>query len=133
MAWDGWWSSDGFGPGHLAVADQLAERGEPELVGLGLGHDDDRRAAVGDLGGVAGGDGAVLVERRAQLAQRLGGRLGPHALVGVDHQRVALALGHLTGTISSANLPSLMAAAARSWERALKASWRSRETPSAPL
>ena len=41
--------------------------------------------------------------------------------------------GTSTGTISSANLPSLMAAAARSWERALKASWRSRETPSAPL
>ena len=41
--------------------------------------------------------------------------------------------GTLTGTISSANFPSLMAAAARSWERAPKASWRSRDTPSAPL
>ena len=34
-----------------------------------------------------------------------------------------------TGTISSANRPSLMAAAARSWERAEKLSWASRLIP----
>ena len=37
------------GTGHLAVADQLAERGHAQLLGLGPGHDDDGGAAVGDL------------------------------------------------------------------------------------
>jgi len=74
-----------------------------------------------------------LVEGGTQLGQRLGRGLGPDALVGVDDQWVPLRWGTSTGTISSANLPSLMAAAARSWDRALKASCRSRDTPSAPL
>ena len=83
------------GARHLAVADQLAERGHAELVGLGLGHHDDRGATVGDLGGVAGGDGAALVEGGAQLAERLGRGLRADTLVGVDDHRVALPLGHV--------------------------------------
>ena len=41
--------------------------------------------------------------------------------------------GTVTATISSANRPSLVAAAAFSWEAAAKASWRSRLMPAAWL
>ena len=58
-------------------------------------HDDDRGAAVGDLRRVAGGDRAFLVERGTQAAEALGGRAGANALVGVDDDRVALALRDL--------------------------------------
>ena len=83
------------GTGHHAVADDLPERGQAELLRLVGRHDDDGAAAVGDLRGVAGRDRAVLVEGRLQGAERLGRGAGPHTLVGVDEQRVALALGHL--------------------------------------
>ena len=83
------------GPGDHAVADDLAERRDAELLGLVGRHHDDGAAAVGDLRRVPGGDGAVLVEGGLERAERLGRRAGAHALVGVDQQRVALALGHL--------------------------------------
>src|SRR5690606_24067155 len=51
---------------------------------------DDRGGAVGDLRRGTGRDGAVLGERGTELAHRLGGRVGTHALVGV-HDRVTLA------------------------------------------
>ena len=70
------------GAGDHAVRADLGEPLEAELLGLGLAHHDDRGGAVGDLGGRAGGDGAVLAERRAQLAQRLGGGVAADALVG---------------------------------------------------
>src|SRR3546814_14189160 len=59
------------GPGHLAVADDLAEGLGAELLGCGLRRHDDRGAAVGDLRGVAGGDVAGLVEGGTQAGQRL--------------------------------------------------------------
>src|SRR5690606_14832901 len=84
----------GVGTGDLAVADDLAERGDAELLGLGLGDHDRRRRTVGDLAGVAGRDVAGLVERGAQLGEGLAGGVAAHALVLADHDRVALALGH---------------------------------------
>ena len=50
---------------------------------------------IGDLRRVAGRDGAVLGERGLEGAQRLGRGARAHTLVGVDQQRIALALGHL--------------------------------------
>ena len=69
------------GAGDDAVRADLGEPGQAELLGLGLAHHDDRGGAVGDLRGGAGGDRAVLGERRAQLAERLGGGVGADALV----------------------------------------------------
>jgi hypothetical protein len=86
----------GVGAGHLPVADDLGERVTPRLLGH-LRGGDHGGAAVADLAGVAGGDVAGLVERGAELAQRLGRGVAAHALVVGDDERVALALGHLTG------------------------------------
>src|SRR5690606_4403760 len=58
-------------------------------------HQHDRSGAVVEAGGVARGDGAVVAERRTQLAQRLQGGTGAGLFVLVDAQRVALALGYL--------------------------------------
>ena len=62
----------------------LARGFSAELVGLLAGHEQHRGGAVGDLGGVAGGDLAVLLEGRLQRRQLLGavGVGGPDALVG---------------------------------------------------
>jgi hypothetical protein len=49
-------------------------------------------AAVGDLRRVARRDRAVLGEGGTQCRERLGGSAGPDTLVGVDDDRVALAL-----------------------------------------
>ena len=48
------------GPATTPWAPISASQVRPELLGLGLAHDDDRGGAVGDLRGRAGGDGAVL-------------------------------------------------------------------------
>ena len=80
------------GAGDHAVGADLGQPLQAELLGLGLAHHHDGAGAVGDLRGGAGGDGAVLGERRAQRAERLGGGVAAHALVLGDHDRVALAL-----------------------------------------
>ena len=46
------------------------QRGEPELGGPGVGHDDDRGGAVVERAAVAGGDHAVGTEDRLQLRTR---------------------------------------------------------------
>ena len=55
-----------------------------QLLGLVLAHDQHARGAVGDLRGVAGGDRAVLLERRLELGERLGGGALADALVGAE-------------------------------------------------
>ena len=60
---------------------EAGPRGEAELVGLLLAHDQHGGGAVGDLRRVAGGDLAVGLERRLQLGERLDGRAGADALV----------------------------------------------------
>ena len=47
-----------------AGRDDPGERGQAELAGPGVGHDDDRRGAVVERTAVAGGDGAVGAEDR---------------------------------------------------------------------
>ena len=73
------------------------------------------RGAVGDLRGVARGDGAALLERRPQPGQHLQRRARPDALVlrsrsrrprlGRAQSRTAPSAPSTTGTISSANAP----------------------------
>ena len=70
IALDGWLVQRVVGAGDVAVRADLGEPGQPELLGLGLAHDDDRGGAVGDRRGGSGGDGAVLAERGPQLGQR---------------------------------------------------------------
>mmetsp|Transcript_21294 Transcript_21294/g.57331 ORF Transcript_21294/g.57331 Transcript_21294/m.57331 type:complete len:246 (+) Transcript_21294:317-1054(+) len=73
--------------GHYPAEHRRAERGG----GL-LGGDDDRGRAIVDARGVARGDGSVFFERRAQLAELLGGRARLGILVGSDDERLALLL-----------------------------------------
>src|SRR5438034_538352 len=82
--------------GGVTLAAAAAQRGRAELAAevlrLLAAGDDHGGGAVGDLRRVAGGDGAVLRERRLQLAQRLRGGARADAFVGVDQDRLALAL-----------------------------------------
>ncbi len=73
----------------------LGEPGQPELDRLVLAHHDDGRGTVGDLRGRPRRDRAVGGERRTEPAERLGGGVGADALVGGEHDRVALALRDL--------------------------------------
>ena len=74
-----------------AIGADLGEPGQPELLGLALAHDHDRGGTVADLARGAGGDGAVLGERRPKRGQRLLSGVGAHALVAVDDLRLTLA------------------------------------------
>ena len=89
---------------------------------------DQRGAAVDDPARVAGGHGAVLLERRRQLRQALHRRLGPHVIVAI-HELDALAPLISTGTISSAKRPARHAASASCWLRRAYASCASRVMP----
>ena len=63
-----------------------------ERLGAVPAHHHDGAGTVGDLRRRAGGDGAVLGERRAQTAERLGGRARPYALVGREDHGLAAPL-----------------------------------------
>jgi hypothetical protein len=82
----------GVGAGDHTVGADLGDPGQAQLLRLGLAHHDDGRGPVGDLRGGTGRDGAVLGEGRAQAGERLGRRVAPDALVGLELDRVALAL-----------------------------------------
>ena len=131
IARDGCVSSDVSGPATMPKPTQLGERRDAERVGLGRRHHDDGRAAVGDLRRVAGGDACPsLANAGRRLAERLGGGAGTHALVGVDEDRVALALRDRRWARSPrrSGLPSSRAAA-RSWLLAATSSCTSRVMP----
>ena len=83
------------GPATTPCAPISASQVRPSSSALALLITTTAAAAVGDLRRRAGGDRAVLGERRPQLAERLGRRVGADALVGRDHDRVALALRDL--------------------------------------
>ncbi len=127
MALAGCDCSELSGPATLPWAPISASHVEPELLGLRLAHHHDGARAVGDLRRRAGGDRAVLAERRTQPGQRLGRGVGPDALV-VARTRPGrpCAAGSATGTISSSNTPFFRAAAARWCERAANSSCSSR-------
>jgi len=95
--------SEASGAGDLAVTDEFAQGREAELFATLGRHDQDRRAAVGDLGGFAGGDRAVLLEGTRNWDSD-SAVVSPNAFVDRIHDRITLALGTATATISSANL-----------------------------
>src|SRR5581483_6229245 len=80
--------------GRLRVAEYAGERPFAQLVCLFGARHDDRRRAITQAGGVAGRDGAVLLEGGAEPGERLGARVGSRRLVLGDGGR-ALRPGHL--------------------------------------
>ena len=70
----------------------LGQRLEAVRLDKVLGRDDHRSARVVDAGSVARGDGAVLLERRAELGQTLEGGVGAAVLVGVKNDGLLLLL-----------------------------------------
>src|SRR5207244_8429 len=84
---NGW--QPGVALGAHPVSNDHGERLTAELARFLLGHDHDCRRAVGDLRGVAGGDGAVALERGSQLRERLRRGVRPDAFVTRDTHRLA--------------------------------------------
>ena len=78
------------GHGHRA---HLGERRQPVRLGVARARDHHRGRAVVERARVARGDGAVLLEHRLQLRERLQRRVAARPLVGLDHG-VALAAVH---------------------------------------
>jgi hypothetical protein len=70
-----------------------AEGVEAERVGLLLGHQERHGGAVGERGGVPGGDGALGVEGGAEAGEALGGGVGADALVMLDGDGLGAGLG----------------------------------------
>ena len=113
-------SADGFDRRHQhelrrqaarRLADDARERRQAERAAPFRRHHDQRRGAVVDAGRVAGGDRAVLLERRLQRAR------APRAVVSarIDSSRstttgAPFRCGIETGRISSANSPASVAA-----------------------
>jgi hypothetical protein len=83
-----------------AVGDQAGHRLVAAGGRLGGVGQHQEGGAVVDAGGIAGGDGAVLVEGRLHLGQAFHGGAGLDVLVGVEHD-VALARLQVIGTICS--------------------------------
>ncbi|MCY1416646.1 hypothetical protein D9M71_321620 [compost metagenome] len=76
----------------IGVGGDLRQHRQAECLGLGSAHQQYGGGAIVERGGVAGGDAAVLLERRLQLGQRVGGSAGAHLLIGVEGHGLALAL-----------------------------------------
>ena len=103
-------------------------RGE-RLVAVGarplLRGDDHRAGAVVDARGVARRVGGVVAADARQLRQRLDGGVGRIASSATT-SRSSLLTFTVTGTISSASMPSSVALAASWWERAAQRSMSAR-------
>jgi hypothetical protein len=118
----------GFHPGGGHAEDARHGRQPMRLRRLPA-RDQKRRRTVVDARGIARRHGQLRAVDAAQLRQRVGRGVGARVLVPVDDQRIALARGIVTGTISSANRPAASALAHLSWLRSAKASWSAREMP----
>ncbi len=81
------------------------QRGQAELLGLGVAHDDHGRGAVVERAGVAGRDGAVGTEHRLEAAD------APRSVVparGPSSALTTVPSGSVTGVMSLAQKPSAM-------------------------
>src|SRR5690606_14030517 len=85
---DGAHAHDLGGEARDAGGDDARERGEPELGGLRVGHDDDRGGAIVERAAVACGHDAVGTEDRVELGDRVVGDAGARAVVGGDDRAV---------------------------------------------
>ncbi|CRP52210.1 hypothetical protein PAERUG_P5_London_26_VIM_2_01_09_02983 [Pseudomonas aeruginosa] len=93
-------------PGAGVAGDPRQHR-QAQGLGLGRAHQQYRGGAVVEAGGVAGGDAAVLPEGRLELGQGLDGGAGARLLVGIEAQRLALALRDLDRRDLVAEAPAL--------------------------
>src|SRR5207237_5870562 len=80
-------------------AGEPAERLDSELARLLLRGDDDGGRSVVDPARVAGGDGALLPERRAKLRELLGVRVRPRMLVALSAVERDGLVGGATGEL----------------------------------
>ena len=103
--------------------DDPGARGQAQLLGLGVAHQQHRGGAVVERAGVAGGD-AAAAEGLGQFGELLQGRGGAGAVVLGDLG----AVGSFTGTISRSKKPSSCDFTASSWERWANLSMSSRLT-----
>src|SRR5437870_3339134 len=97
------------GRAHAAAAAEEAERPHAERPGALGRHDEGRRGAVRELGGVAGRHRAALLEGGGQLGEALERGVGAVALVAVDDDLLARLLarrlvGHLHGGLHGRDL-----------------------------
>ena len=124
----------GIGPSSIFTGSQptvvwstIRARGvRPSSSAFSARHQQHRGGAVGDLRGVAGGDLAVLLERRLQLRERLEVGVGADALVGDDLVSPLTCIG----MISRSKRPSSVAWWASRCERtASSSSSRARDLP----
>ena len=108
------------GPARIAVSPERRQHAAAVSLGRGAGHEDQGCCAVGDGGGVGGGDGAVvsLEGRLAALAGR-GLVCGSSSMLTVTSVRPCLTV---TGTTSSNNGLRSTAARARRYD---SSEWRS--------
>lgn len=74
-----------------AGSDVLADDLLAQTLGGGALHEQDGGGTVGDLGGVTSVDGTVLGERRADLAEGLGGHALADTVIGLDGDGLLLA------------------------------------------
>ena len=81
------------GSGDHAVGQELTERRDPPTFRRRLRHQHDRAGSIGQLAGVAGGDGSLGIECRSQPTEAGHRRLRTHALVVLDDGWVAAAGG----------------------------------------
>ncbi len=91
---------------------EVAERLEPERLGLLAAHHERRRRAVGERRAVAGGDAALGRERGLERGEPLERGVGARQLVALELERRRARCRRsgcrCTGTISSSNLPASM-------------------------
>ena len=88
------------------VAHDAGQGLEASLLGPLARGDHQGRGGVVDAGGVAGGDGAVLLEGRLELGQALQRGLGAGCSSVSKRMGSPFLWGIATGTISSLNLPA---------------------------
>ena len=130
MALAGWSSSDGVGTGDLAVADDLAERGDAEAL---LGGLRSTRSTAEPPSEICEALPAVMLPALSNAGRsaprRLDGGGRSHAFVLADDDRVTLALGDLDRDDLVVEQAVLLGLGRPLVASAARASWDSRDRP----